>query len=225
MSADRQQRPAGPDRKRAFPQHAGRTRHPAGPTAGLTPATAYALQRTIGTERQYGFAVRVEQSLNRVGATAEAFASLPDALAASGHAPSRDAPGEYVQPHKANEFGVEFPSVFGLVDYCDVAMLLDFEWAPQIADEFAEAAKAGTPPHAVRQGVPVQPVQFPADLRLPHAVVGERGRRGERQAEGGHGEGADGPVHRSRRGGAAGGGARRRRSSGGRGLPIGVVYP
>ncbi|MET8982915.1 hypothetical protein ABZX85_45810 [Streptomyces sp. NPDC004539] len=103
----------------------------------------------VGTERQYGFAVQVEQSLNRIGATPEVFASLPDALAGSAHAPTTNAPGEYVQPHKANEFGVELPSVFGLVGQCDVAMLLDFEWAPKVADEFNEAAKAGTPPLAV----------------------------------------------------------------------------
>ncbi|MET8573553.1 DUF4157 domain-containing protein [Streptomyces sp. NPDC005012] len=103
----------------------------------------------VGTPRQYGFAVRSEQSLNRVGADAEIFASLPDALANAGVEPTGNAPGEYVQPHHATELSLEIDRVIGLVDHCDVAVLLDFQWSDQVADAFAEARKAETPPLAV----------------------------------------------------------------------------
>ncbi|MFI0190586.1 DUF4157 domain-containing protein [Streptomyces sp. NPDC017082] len=103
----------------------------------------------VGTPRQYGFAVQSEQSLNRVGANAEVFASLPDALANAGVEPTTDAPGEYVQPHHATELSLEIDRVTGLVDYCDVAVLLDFQWSDKVADAFAEARKAETPPLAV----------------------------------------------------------------------------
>ncbi|MGW0606842.1 eCIS core domain-containing protein [Streptomyces sp. NPDC002644] len=103
----------------------------------------------VGTPRQYGFAVQSEQSLNRVGADAQIFASLPDALANAGVEPTGNAPGEYVQPHHATELSLEIDRVTGLVDHCDVAVLLDFQWSDQVADAFAEARKAETPPLAV----------------------------------------------------------------------------
>ncbi|MDH6229169.1 DUF4157 domain-containing protein [Streptomyces sp. MJP52] len=101
---------------------------------------------TIGTARQYGFAVQPEQSLNRIGADAKVFASLPDALANAGVEPTNNAPGEYVQPHHATELSLEIDRVTGLVDYCDVAVLLDFQWSGKVSEAFAEARKAETPP-------------------------------------------------------------------------------
>lgn len=100
----------------------------------------------INTERKYGFAVRKEQSLNRVGATADAFASLPDAFANAGVQPTKNAPGQYVRPHHATELSVGIDRVVGLVKYSDVAVLLDFQWSDNVADEYAQARKAETPP-------------------------------------------------------------------------------
>ncbi|WP_151772172.1 eCIS core domain-containing protein [Streptomyces abyssomicinicus] len=101
---------------------------------------------TVGTPRQYGFAVQGEQSLNRIGANAQVFASLPEALANAGWEPTTSAPGEYVQPHHATELSLEIDRVTGLVDHCDVAVMLDFQWSGKVAEEFAEARKAETPP-------------------------------------------------------------------------------
>ncbi|HWU05776.1 MAG TPA: DUF4157 domain-containing protein [Streptomyces sp.] len=103
---------------------------------------------SIDTRRKYGFAVQEEQSLNRIGAPAEAFASLPDAFANSAIEPTNDAPGMYVQPHHATELTLEIDRVVGLVNDCDVAVLMDFQWADDsvLAAEYAEARKAETPP-------------------------------------------------------------------------------
>ncbi|MFF9688236.1 DUF4157 domain-containing protein [Streptomyces sp. NPDC014623] len=103
---------------------------------------------SIDTRRKYGFAVQEEQSLNRIGASAEVFASLPDAFANSVIEPTNDAPGMYVQPHHATELTLEIDRVVGLVNDCDVAVLMDFEWADDsvLAAEYAEARKAETPP-------------------------------------------------------------------------------
>ncbi|MGW5214196.1 eCIS core domain-containing protein [Streptomyces sp. NPDC004051] len=101
---------------------------------------------TVGTERQYGFAVQEERSLNRIGATAEVFASLPDAFANAGVEPTKNAPGEYVRPHHATELSLEIDRVIGLVDHCDVAVLLDFQWSDEVAAQFAAAKEAETPP-------------------------------------------------------------------------------
>ncbi|MEV7128364.1 DUF4157 domain-containing protein [Streptomyces sp. NPDC093260] len=100
----------------------------------------------IDTERQYAFAVEEEQSLNRIGAGADVFASLPGAFANAGVEPTGSAPGQYVQPHHASELTLEIDRVTGLVEHCDVAVLLDFQWSDTVADEFAEARKADTPP-------------------------------------------------------------------------------
>ncbi|MEE1930254.1 DUF4157 domain-containing protein [Streptomyces sp. TRM 70351] len=100
----------------------------------------------IDTERTYGFAVEEEKSLNRVGASADVFASLPAALAESGAEPTKDAPGMYVQPHHATELTLEIDRVIGLVNHCDVAVLMDFQWADDVAADFAEARRAETPP-------------------------------------------------------------------------------
>lgn len=100
----------------------------------------------IDTKRQYAFAVEEEQSLNRIGADAEDFASLPGAFANAGVEPTGSAPGQYVQPHHASELTLEIDRVTGLVEHCDVAVLLDFQWSDTVAEEFAEARKADTPP-------------------------------------------------------------------------------
>ncbi|MEU1408155.1 DUF4157 domain-containing protein [Streptomyces sp. NPDC005728] len=100
----------------------------------------------IDTERTYGFAVQEEKSLKRIGASAEVYASLPDAMAASGRQPTKDAPGAYVQPHHATELTQQIDLVVGLVNHCDVAVLLDFQWSETPAEEFTAARAAGTPP-------------------------------------------------------------------------------
>lgn len=102
----------------------------------------------IDTKRQYGFAVQEEQSLNRIGATTEAFASLPDAFANSGVEATNDAPGMYVQPHHATELSLEIDRVIGLVNYCDVAVLMDFQWADKgkVDAQYTDARDAETPP-------------------------------------------------------------------------------
>src|SRR6185437_2686444 len=86
----------------------------------------------IETRRRYGFAVPYGINMSRILATAQVFASLPDAFASSGIAPTTDAPGAYVAPHSASELTPEIDRLTGLVGYCDVAVLLDFRWAGQV---------------------------------------------------------------------------------------------
>jgi hypothetical protein len=86
---------------------------------------------TVDTERKYGFAVKKEKNLDRVGAPADVFASLPDAFARSGIEPTKHAPGLYVSAHHAKEISIEVDRVMGLVKHCDVAVLLNFEWAEE----------------------------------------------------------------------------------------------
>ncbi|MFP8886273.1 eCIS core domain-containing protein [Streptomyces mangrovi] len=102
----------------------------------------------IDTARHYAFAVQVEQSLNRIGGDKDAYASLPGAMAeaTAGREPTTQAPGLYVQSHSASELRLEIDRLAALVAHCDVAVLLDFDWAPEVAPEYAEARKAETPP-------------------------------------------------------------------------------
>ncbi|MFF8963186.1 hypothetical protein ACF1BK_10615 [Streptomyces globisporus] len=103
---------------------------------------------TLATPRHYGFAVEAGKSMNRRTASVEVFQSLPDALAGSGAEPTGAAPGVYVQPHyHAKEIGKEVDRVVGLVNHCDVAVLMDFQWSENnVAEEYQEAWKARTAP-------------------------------------------------------------------------------
>ncbi|GAA3838615.1 hypothetical protein GCM10022243_01380 [Saccharothrix violaceirubra] len=98
------------------------------------------------TARQYGFAVAVETSLNRIKGSPEEWSSLPDALAESDIEPTNAAPAEYVRPHHATELTSQVHLLHGLLGECDVAVLLDFDWADNVEAEYADALRANTPP-------------------------------------------------------------------------------
>ncbi|WP_234425900.1 eCIS core domain-containing protein [Streptomyces kebangsaanensis] len=100
---------------------------------------------TIDTARKYAFAVREEQSLDRTVGTVEDWKSLPGALDTSDIKLTTSAPGEYVQPHSAFELKQQIDRVISLVEHCDVAVLLDYHWAGNVAEEHAGARAADTP--------------------------------------------------------------------------------
>lgn len=127
----------------------GRSGKPAQPGMLAFFAHGYEQQGTIdvSTARSYGFAVSQRKSLFRL-ADADVYASLPPAMTAQQIPATTAAPKLYVRPHAVGELGLELAGMMGLIGQCDVAILLDFRWANDLGDEFAEAKSSDTPPMA-----------------------------------------------------------------------------